>query len=119
MSLVVSPLSHELCPQPERRASSGLMVNQLPPPGYGGRYATSGPQMTEKTIRRINALSFITALATIIVGVIVGILGVWDVVSRDDGLLWKLLASDGIVFAGAVLTNLAIACYRKPGGDVA
>jgi hypothetical protein len=27
----------------------------------------------------------------------------------------KVLGTDGIVFAGAVLTNLAIACYRKPG----
>ena len=38
---VVSPLAHEQCHQPERRASSGLMVNQLPPPGYGGRSANN------------------------------------------------------------------------------
>lgn len=64
-------------------------------------------------------LSFILALATIAVGVLIGILGVWGLISRDEGLLWKILASDGIVFGGSVLTNLAIACYRKPGGDVA
>ncbi|MDQ3440194.1 MAG: hypothetical protein M3478_07565 [Planctomycetota bacterium] len=75
--------------------------------------------MTERTIQRINSFSFITALTTIVVGVLIGILGVWGVIPREDGLLWKVLGSDGIVFAGAVLTNLAIACYRKPGGDVA
>ncbi len=75
--------------------------------------------MNERTIQRINLFSFITALATILLGVLVGILGVWNVISRDDGLLWKCLASDGIVFAGAVLTNLAIACYRKPGANLA
>ena len=75
--------------------------------------------MSERTIQRINLFSFITALATIVLGVVVGILGVWGAIPREDGLLWKILGTDGIVFAGAVLTNLAIACYRKPGGDVA
>ena len=75
--------------------------------------------MDERTIRRINLFSFITALVTIPLGVVVGVLGVWDVIPRDGGLLWKALATDAIVFAGAVLTNLAIACYRKPGGDLA
>ena len=75
--------------------------------------------MNDQTIQRINGFSFVTALATIVVGVVLGILGVWGVIPRDDGLLWKALASDGIVFAGAVLTNLAITCYRKPAGDLA
>jgi hypothetical protein len=70
--------------------------------------------MDNQTLRTINLLSFLTALATIAVG----ILGVWGVVSADTGLLWKVLGTDGIVFAGAVLTNLAIACYRKPGGEI-
>jgi hypothetical protein len=75
--------------------------------------------MSEHTIQRINLFSFLTAVAAILAGVAIGILGVWSTSSREHGLLWKLLASDAIVFAGAVLTNLAIACYRKPGGDVA
>ena len=74
--------------------------------------------MNDRTIQNINSFSFITALVSIVVGVVLGILGVWDIVPRDGGLLWKALGSDGIVFAGAVLTNLAIACYRKPSGDV-
>ncbi len=72
--------------------------------------------MTDTTLQHINLLSFLTALVTIVLGVLVGILGVWGVLSYETGLLWKALASDAIVFAGAVLTNLAIACYRKPGG---
>ncbi len=75
--------------------------------------------MNERTIQRINLSSFITALTSIGFGVVVGVLGVWGAIPREDGLLWRILASDGIVFAGAVLTNLAIACYRKPGGDLA
>ena len=72
--------------------------------------------MSDSTIYQVNLLSFITALVTIALGVLIGVLGVWGVISREDGVLWKMLATDGIVFAGAVLTNLAIACYRTPGG---
>lgn len=75
--------------------------------------------MKDATIRRINLASFITSLIAIVLGVLVGILGVWGVIPHKDATLWRILATDGIVFAGAVLTNLAIACYRKPGGDVA
>ena len=75
--------------------------------------------VTNRTIQRINVVSFLAALVTIIAGVLVGILGIWGVLSRADGLLWKVLGSDATIFAGAVLTNLAIACYRKPGGEVA
>ncbi len=71
--------------------------------------------MTERTIQRINKASFITSLTTIILGVVIGLLGVWGVITRENAVLWKLLLSDGIVFAGGVLTNLAIACYKSPG----
>ena len=75
--------------------------------------------MSDSTIRKINLTSFITSLIAIVLGVLIGVLGIWGVIPREDGTLWKVLASDGIVFAGAVLTNLAIACYHKPGGGVA
>ncbi|HEY8665681.1 MAG TPA: hypothetical protein VIL86_03405 [Tepidisphaeraceae bacterium] len=71
--------------------------------------------MTDQSIQRINVASFITSLLAIVVGVLIGILGVWAVIPREDGTLWKMLSSDAIVFTGAVLTNLAIACYRSPG----
>ncbi len=74
--------------------------------------------MSDATIRKINLASFVTSLITIVLGVFIGILGVWDVIPREDGTLWKILASVGIVFAGAVLTNLAIGCFHKPGGNV-
>ena len=76
-------------------------------------------RVTNTTIQRINVTSFLTAVVTIVLGVLVGILGIWGILSRDNGLLWKMLGTDATIFAGAVLTNLAIACYRKPGGDVA
>jgi len=72
--------------------------------------------MTDRTLARINLATFLTALATIAVGVALSILGVWGTIPLENGLLYKLLATDAILFAGAVLTNLAIACYRKPGG---
>jgi hypothetical protein len=74
--------------------------------------------MSNHAIHRINLASFLTALTTIVLGVLTATLGVWGVVPQEDWFLWKLLATDGIVFSGAVLTNLAIACYRKPGGAV-
>ncbi len=72
--------------------------------------------MTNTTLQRINVTSFLIALVTIVLGVLIGILGIWNVLSHENGLLWKMLGSDGTIFAGAVLTNLAIACYQKPGG---
>jgi|GEM_PF-3210122 len=75
--------------------------------------------MSEPTIQRINLVSFVTGLLAIVLGVLIGILGVWEVIPTGDGLLWKILGTDAIVFGGAVLTNLAIACYRKPGGRIA
>jgi hypothetical protein len=75
--------------------------------------------MRDDTIQRINVISFIAALSTIAAGVVIASLGVWGVISRENDLLWRILGTDGILFAGAVLTNLAIACYRKPGGAVA
>lgn len=62
--------------------------------------------------------SFVTVLTSIVLGVCVGILGVWGVIPREDGVLWKVLASDAIVFAGAVFANLAIACYKQRDGDI-
>jgi hypothetical protein len=80
----------------------------------GERTDTGATTMDEHAIRRINFYSFVTGLSAIVAGVAVGILGVWSVVP-PGGLLWRLLGSDAIVFAGAVLTNLSIACYRNPG----
>ncbi len=72
--------------------------------------------MSDNTIQQINKLSFVTSLLAIVSAAVVGILGIWEVVDTADGLLWKALGTCGAVFAAAVLTNLAIACYRSPGG---
>ena len=58
--------------------------------------------MYDRAIQRINFTGFVTALATIVMGVLIGALGVWGVIGYHDGLLWKLLATDAIVFVGAV-----------------
>ena len=50
--------------------------------------------MTTRTIQRINVTSFLTALVTIILGVVAGILGIWGLLPREDGLLWKVLGSE-------------------------
>ncbi len=71
--------------------------------------------MTAKSIQRINAVSFLTSLAAIVCGPVLGILGIWGVITTENGLLWKALGSDGVVFVAAVLTNLAIACNHHPG----
>lgn len=75
--------------------------------------------MSDRFLQRINLISFVVALATIVLGVFFSVIGVWDAVPRLNTVIWKILATDGIVFAGAVLTNLAIACYRKPGSEAA
>ena len=72
--------------------------------------------MTAKSIQHINVASFLTSLIAIVCGAVLGILGIWGIIPAENGLLWKVLGSDGVVFVAAVLTNLAIACYRHPGG---
>ena len=72
--------------------------------------------MRPQTLRHITAFSLLISLATILAGVAIGVLAVWGIVPHENGTAWRLLASDAIVFAGAVLTNLAVACYLKPGG---
>jgi hypothetical protein len=72
--------------------------------------------MSESTLSRINQVSFLMSLLAIVVAAVIGVLGIWEVIPTVDGLLWKLLGSCGVVFVAAVLTNLAIGCYRSPGG---
>ena len=72
--------------------------------------------MTETTIQRINLASFITSLVTIVLGAVIGILGIWEVIPTEGGVLWRVLGTVGVIFIAAVLTNLAIACYKRPGG---
>jgi hypothetical protein len=71
--------------------------------------------VTAKSIQRINLVSFLTSLIAIVCGAVLGILGIWGVIPTENGLLWKALGSNGVVFAAAVLTKLAIACYHHPG----
>jgi hypothetical protein len=73
--------------------------------------------MTANTIQRINLASFLTSLATIVCGALIGVLGIWGIIPPENGLLWKALGSDGVVLVAAILVNLAIACYRQPGGE--
>ena len=68
------------------------------------------------TLRRINLICFRFALFTIVAGVLICISGVWFPVFGVLPEFWKLLSTDIIVFFGAVLTNLAIKCYRNPDG---
>ena len=72
--------------------------------------------MTDATIQRINTLSLVTSLIAIVLAAAVSILGIWNFIPTENGLLWKALGTCVAVFAAAVLSNLAIACYKKPGG---
>ena len=71
--------------------------------------------MSNATISRINSMSFVTSLFSILMGTLIAILGIWEVIDTNTGL-WKGLSSCLAVFTAAVLCNLAIACYKKPGG---
>jgi hypothetical protein len=68
--------------------------------------------ITATNIRRINFACLITCLASIVAAVFVGLLGIWDVIPTEHGILWRALGSCGTFFAGAVLGSLAIRCFR-------
>ena len=68
--------------------------------------------MTASTIHRINITCFQTCLVAILVGGAIAMLGIWGIIPTTDGLLWKLLGTCGVIFAGAVLASTAIVCFR-------
>ncbi len=68
--------------------------------------------MKNEQLATINGTSFVVCLGSIVCGVIVGLLGIWGVISTSDGSLWRALGTCGVVFAGAVCASLAIRCFR-------
>jgi hypothetical protein len=69
--------------------------------------------MNTTRTHRINVLAFVTCVASIAAGVAVGLLGVWDILASDGTLLWRCLASSGILFVGGTAGLAAVHCFRS------
>ena len=69
--------------------------------------------MSGPTINTMHVCSFYVSFLAILAGAVIGIMGIWGAIPYEGGFFWKLLATDGVVFAAAVLTNLAISCFRN------
>ncbi len=68
--------------------------------------------MKNEQVARVNDISFVVSLLSIVAGVLVGLLGIWRMIPSADGTLWRALGTCGAVFAGAVCASLAIRCFR-------
>jgi hypothetical protein len=68
--------------------------------------------MRSEQVARINDFSFVICLAAIINGVVVGLLGIWNLIPTAEGTLWRALGTCGAVFAGSVCASLAIKCFK-------
>jgi hypothetical protein len=68
--------------------------------------------MNLESVRRINRISFVICLTSVLCGVVIGLLGVWGVIGTADGLLWRAVGSCGILFIGSICTSAAIGCFR-------
>jgi len=68
--------------------------------------------MTEANVKRINSAAFLVCLFSLSGGIAIGLLGVWGMIGTADYLLWKALASCGIVFIGVIFASMAIRCFR-------
>jgi hypothetical protein len=68
--------------------------------------------MRNNQITTINTTSFIISLASIVCGVVVALLGIWQIIPAADGTLWRALGTCGAIFAGSVGASLAIRCFK-------
>ena len=68
--------------------------------------------MTTTQTRRINAAAFIVCLTSLAAGIVIAMLGIWGILSAQDNLLWRSLATSGVFFAGAIAASLAVRCFR-------
>ena len=67
--------------------------------------------MNGRGLKRLNSACFAIILASLIAAAGIGIAGIWGYVNHEDGLLWKLLATCGVVFVGAMTASMAIAWF--------
>ena len=68
--------------------------------------------MSGEQISRINSVSFIICLAAVVAGVVVGLLGIWQVIPTEGDVLWRALGTCGVVFGGSVAASMAIRCFK-------
>ncbi len=68
--------------------------------------------MTKQRVELINSISFVACLLSILMGVAVGALGIWDVLPASSGLLWRALGTCAVCFVGSVFASLAIRCFK-------
>ena len=68
--------------------------------------------MTRELLARINSACLMVCIASIVMAVLVGLLGIWRVLGPEDQTLWRALATCGTFFFAAVLASLALRCFR-------
>ncbi len=68
--------------------------------------------MSHQKLGTINAASFVISLFSILVGIAIAALGIWDVIPTANGLLWRALGTCGVLFIGSVFSSLAIRCFK-------
>ena len=68
--------------------------------------------MTAQRIGTINRTAFLICLAAICAAVVIGSLGIWQIIPTADGMLWRALGTCGTLFAGSVFASLAIRCFK-------
>ena len=67
--------------------------------------------MDTQHLKVINNACFRLCLATIGIGAVIGICGIWGLLEKDSALYWKLLNTCGALFVAALCGSSAIACF--------
>ena len=68
--------------------------------------------MNGEALHRINSVSFRVCLISVECAVLIGVLGVWDIIPQNSALLWRALGTCGVFFGGAVLASMALGCFK-------
>jgi hypothetical protein len=68
--------------------------------------------MTTTQTQRVNAAAFVACLVALAAGILIALLGIWGVLSNEDELLWRGLATSAVFFFGAIAASLAVRCFR-------
>jgi hypothetical protein len=68
--------------------------------------------MTRQQLTRINIISFVICLASIVAASAIGLLGIWGVIPTNHAAFWQWLGTCGTMFVSAVFTSMAIQCFK-------
>jgi hypothetical protein len=68
--------------------------------------------MRREQLQKINVACFWFVVGSVVSGMAIGIAGIWQYITTENGTLWKLLGTCGAVFLAAMTASMAISWFK-------